>query len=329
MQEYTVYCHENKMNGKKYFGITSDITQRWCSEGKAYQRNPSCVFGRAIQKYGWDNFNHIIIFKGLTEEQAKQREVALIKYFQTNVCRYGDDYGYNMTDGGEGSSGYIPSAETRAKQSKALRGMPKSDEWRRKISEANTGKTHSQETRDKISKAHKGVKQSPETIARRAEALRGKVVSEETKARLREAHLGRKMSDEARAKMRDAAKNRGEEWKQKLSDSHKGKPAWNKGIPCPEDVKRRISETVSKQISGENNPNYGKPAKNRRAVICLEEKIIYPYIAIATLVHNAPAGNISRCCLGKRDTACGLHWRYATDDDITSGVYQLYDLENE
>jgi hypothetical protein len=32
-----------------------------------------------------------------------------------------------------------------------------------------------------------------------------------------------------------------EETKKKLSESHKGKKAWNKGIPCSEETKRKIS----------------------------------------------------------------------------------------
>lgn len=53
---YTVYVHVNKINGKMYVGITSQtVEQRW-RQGKGYKH---CVFFyRAIEKYGWDGFEH-------------------------------------------------------------------------------------------------------------------------------------------------------------------------------------------------------------------------------------------------------------------------------
>ena len=50
----------------------------------------------------------------------------------------------NLTDGGEGLCGYIPSKETRMKMSKARLGIPQvhnvSEEGRRKLSEVHSGK---------------------------------------------------------------------------------------------------------------------------------------------------------------------------------------------
>ena len=38
---YTVYQHKNKINGKVYIGITSQIpTQRWGANGKNYRSSP-------------------------------------------------------------------------------------------------------------------------------------------------------------------------------------------------------------------------------------------------------------------------------------------------
>lgn len=92
---YTVYCHENKANGKLYFGITKGKTRkRWCN-GKGYKTQH--LFGRAIEKYGWDGFEHIILFTGLTEDEAKQMERDLIREFHTQDR----DKGYNITDGGD------------------------------------------------------------------------------------------------------------------------------------------------------------------------------------------------------------------------------------
>ena len=66
---WTVYCHINKINNKTYVGITSKKNpyERW-RNGKGYADTPH--FGAAIKKYGWDNFEHIIIASSLTEDEA-------------------------------------------------------------------------------------------------------------------------------------------------------------------------------------------------------------------------------------------------------------------
>lgn len=92
---YTVYCHENKSNGKLYFGITKTSTRRRWSKGKGYKTQH--IFGKAIEKYGWDGFEHIILFTGLSEDEAKQMEIDLIREFNTQDGRFG----YNITAGGD------------------------------------------------------------------------------------------------------------------------------------------------------------------------------------------------------------------------------------
>lgn len=92
---YTVYCHENKTNHKLYFGITKTSVRRRWSGGKGYKVQH--VFGRAVEKYGWDGFEHIILFTGLTEDEAKQMERDLIREFRTQD----PSKGYNITDGGD------------------------------------------------------------------------------------------------------------------------------------------------------------------------------------------------------------------------------------
>lgn len=66
----------------------------------------------AINKYGWNNIEHVILFEGLTQEEACNKEIELIAEYKTNIHRYGNKYGYNMTDGGEGTFGHKVSDET-------------------------------------------------------------------------------------------------------------------------------------------------------------------------------------------------------------------------
>lgn len=92
--KYTVYYHQNKINGKFYVGITSQkVERRWRSDGSGYNKNCLKMY-RAIQKYGWDNFYHEIFASGLTEDEALTMEAILIEKLDSI------NNGYNIYPGG-------------------------------------------------------------------------------------------------------------------------------------------------------------------------------------------------------------------------------------
>lgn len=90
--------HTNKINNKKYVGITyQKPSLRWRSHGQGYK---GCTyFYNAIKKYGWDNFEHKILLENLTEEEAEEKEIELIKFYGTQVPN-----GYNIDAGGYSGS---------------------------------------------------------------------------------------------------------------------------------------------------------------------------------------------------------------------------------
>ena len=107
---YKVYVHINKANGKRYYGFTGgEVEKRW-KNGKGYKKQP--YFYNDILLYGWDNFTHEILFDNLTKEEAKWLEKMYIALYETT----NEEKGYNV------SLGYIPSEETKAKLSKAMSG---------------------------------------------------------------------------------------------------------------------------------------------------------------------------------------------------------------
>ena len=108
---YIVYMHINKVNGKKYIGITSQTSNKRWANGKGYKQCP--LFYNAIKKYSFDGFEHIIVADGLTEQEAKQMEIDLIAKHKTQNI----EYGYNLTSGGDGATGRECSCATKLKLS--------------------------------------------------------------------------------------------------------------------------------------------------------------------------------------------------------------------
>ena len=150
---YTVYQHKNKINGKIYIGITSQKPeQRWGSQGCNYKSSPH--FYSAIQKYGWDNFEHNILFTDLTKEQACLKEQELIKEYNS----MNREFGYNSTSGGDI---FTMNEETKQKISQAMignqngLGHPCSEEKKEKISNAQKGRKFTEEHKQKLSEAAK------------------------------------------------------------------------------------------------------------------------------------------------------------------------------
>lgn len=96
MGKYTVYAHINKTNGKRYVGLTSTPVKRRWDNGLGYMEGT--YFRSAIDKYGFDGFEHIIIAENLTKEEACELEQEYISKWKTT----NREFGYNQTLGGEG-----------------------------------------------------------------------------------------------------------------------------------------------------------------------------------------------------------------------------------
>lgn len=209
-------------NNKKYIGISQNYKKRW-RNGNGYKGND--YFYKAIQKYGWDNFEHIIVAENLSLEEASKIEVDLIAKYKSN----NRDYGYNRAEGGKVNRGYKLSDETRKKLSESHKGIPSSakgkklppernaklQEGRRKYFEQHEyvspmkGKHHSEETKRKMSNSHKG------KFARENNPNYGKHLSEEHKRKISESAKGREFSEEHKKHLSESLKGR------KFSQEHK------------------------------------------------------------------------------------------------------------
>ena len=131
MKNYIVYEHISP-SGKRYIGITSNNpNRRWGANGQGYSKQPK--FFNAILKYGWDNFQHNILYSNLTANEASQKEQELIKYYNTIKN------GYNCEFGGLTNKKHSQETIEKLRQLNLGKNNP------------NYGKTASKETRLKIS----------------------------------------------------------------------------------------------------------------------------------------------------------------------------------
>lgn len=216
---YKVYKHTFP-NNKVYIGITiQNPEERWLN-GKGYHHNDYMI--NAINKYGWENIKHEILFNNLTKEQAINKEIELIALYKSNQ----GEFGYNIESGGS-YAGSV-SEETKKKISEKLKGRKKPKEFVEKLRIINTNRIVSEETREKIRQAHlgrkgwhrsfehnenmrkslMGKKRTPEQCKRISNSLKGRVVSVETRLKIGLAHKGKKLSDDTKKKMSNSAKGK-------------------------------------------------------------------------------------------------------------------------
>lgn len=233
---YCVYCHQNKINGKRYIGQTihqDNPEIRW-RHGTNYYASPH--FDNSIQKYGWDAFDHYIIQDNLTKEQADELEILNIAFYNTTDPKYG----YNTKSGG--SHGSCPCSEThKANLAKARKGRI----W-----------------------VHKGTTNKiifPEDLPKYEGYVVGVYISEETRLKKRNANLGKKASLEAKKAMSNAQKKRfengfPEETRQKLI----GRTCWNKGLKMSDEFCKKVSEAqIGKHLSEEHKRHISESEKGK------------------------------------------------------------------
>jgi hypothetical protein len=246
-----IYLIENIQNHKKYVGKTGDenpenyIEDHFRNAVLKYDKLYS-KFKRgkylynAIRKYGIQNFKWRILgevyatsIKELNDNlnEAEIETIYFYRSYGTDGEHFDDIYGYNMTKGGEGTKGRIPTqeeikknhtSEINEKRSKKLKGRKFTEEHRRKKSLAQTGE-----------KNHRfGKHQTIEQNKKQSEIMSGENNS----------FYGKHHTEETLEKLR---KPKTEEHKRKISESLKGKQT---GSNSPRALKLKITSPFGQEF---------------------------------------------------------------------------------
>jgi hypothetical protein len=131
--------------------------QRWRHHGK-YGRNKHLISVIKQAKAIGQELPRVKVLEGLTESKAFEVERALIAFF--GRADTGAGLLLNLTDGGDGPSGYKPSPELIERQAATRRGRKASPEERAAISARLRGRPKSEQARLKSSLAQKGRKKT-------------------------------------------------------------------------------------------------------------------------------------------------------------------------
>jgi hypothetical protein len=176
-QDFCVYAHiRQDTNDVFYIGKGSHNRVRQTS-------NRNLHWKRIVAKN--NGFKSIIIADKLTEKEALTFEILLIKKARETsipLC--------NMTNGGDGVSGYRHTVEVCEAQRQRMLGKT-----------VTKGKKHSDVAKLKMSRAKLGKKLSPEHVEKVAASRKGRKYSEAYCKAISESLKGRKLSQEHKTKL--------------------------------------------------------------------------------------------------------------------------------
>lgn len=127
-----IYLITNNVNNKKYIGQTWYPLERRLSQHISQKKRGCPLLSRAIKKYGKEAFT----IESLARFDSSANADLLEKYFISFHCSSDQQYGYNLTDGGQGERATMLE-EVRLKISKSKKGQKPSQETKDKISVGN------------------------------------------------------------------------------------------------------------------------------------------------------------------------------------------------
>ena len=148
---YRIYKVTNLVNGKIYIGYTHKLLTTRIKEHKSAAKNGSeYLLHKSIRKYGIDSFKWESIYESF--DQQYLLEVMENFFIKENNSYYENNFGYNMTFGGQGGMTNKKHSEETKQKLKISRN--------KRLVEPMLGKKHSVTAKEKMSCAKLGKKRN-------------------------------------------------------------------------------------------------------------------------------------------------------------------------
>lgn len=235
----------------------------WVGKGKgarAYDFKRNSFYNRVVNKLARIGMcvEVRLVANGLLEQEAFTIEKERIAFWRSTGIKL-----CNVTDGGEGPSGFKPTRASIEKGAAKKRGRKLSPEHRANIGAGHLGKTHTEQHRKNLSKAKLGVPQKPHTEEHNiniGNALRGKHLSETACENIRryqssrpESHnqaiskalTGRKLSEEHCANLTKSALKRAPTSEEACANMRASQQKRRAENPVKEETKARASASIT------------------------------------------------------------------------------------
>lgn len=287
-----IYILTNKQNGMVYIGQTDNLKRRMQRHLAAARnkntRNEGQPIVHAIREFGIEAFECSVLETVTAETKSELRNL-LDEREKFYIAEYNaTENGYNITIGGRGMLGYIPTESARLAISKANKGKTISEEHKEAVRQSSIRMWGDDEYRQFMSERMSG-KGNPMYGVHLIGELNhsfGKPKSEETKRKISAAkmgHPGHPMSEDNKRKLTEIAKR-----------------------PKSAEHRRKISETLT-----------GREMLDRRKPVIQYDKkgkFIKEWTGISEAEEALGISrHISECVLRKRNYAGGYIWRFKSD----------------
>lgn len=240
---WIVYCLKDPRDGEtRYVGVTHKGLANRLKRHINSAKNPKThkeFWVRSVLRSG-----HIPVIEGLEfggTDSWQDAEIRWIKDLRSQGCDL-----TNLTDGGDGTLGWNPTPQTRAKMSEHMRGRDK-------------GKIYSAEARQRNSEAQKARFEYEKSVG----IVRSRPsVSEDTRARMVLAQKGKKASEETKARLSVAHQNPTPETRKKLYDAVMSRPQEQRDAFAKSNLGRKFSEDHKKSLSNAAYQRWSKVTPN-------------------------------------------------------------------
>jgi len=251
--------------------------------GKDKYNNPEYfgsgfILKKSIKKYGIENFKKEILETCNSDEELNEREKYWIFLYQS----FKREIGYNLTKGGTGGDTILDKEKRKQinEKRKQINSLLTKEERSKIFGSGKKGKptVHSEETKNKISEKNKGINNG--MFGKEPWNKGGKCYTDEQL--------------------------------KKFSDSHKGKIAWNRGIPATEEQKRKQSEKMKgRKVSVETRKKLSESLKNsEKKKISDLNKIGKPSGTKGKKLSNETKDKIRKKLIGRTNITKNTVWIY-------------------